>query len=53
MPQWRKAKRRWDKKIERATRFKYDGEPKLKSFIPKNGKVEMLETYVSVVSNSY
>ena len=53
MPQGRKAKRRWDKKIERATRFKEDREPKLKSFMPKKGEVEMIETYGNVVSNAY
>ena len=53
MPQWRKAKRLWYKKIERATRFKKDEETKLKSFMPKNGKVEILENYGKVVSDSY
>ena len=31
MPQWRRSKRLWDKKIEKATRFKKDEEPKLES----------------------
>ena len=53
MPQWRRSKRLWDKKIEKATRFKKDEEPKLKSFTPKNGNVEILENYGKVLSDSY
>ena len=53
MPQLRRSKRLWDKKIEKATRFKKDEEPKLKSFMPKNGNVEILENYGKVLSDSY
>ena len=40
----------WDKKIEKATRFKEEEEPKIKCFIPKNGNVEILENYGKVRS---
>ena len=53
MPQWRRSKRLWDKKIEKATRFKKDEEPKLKGFTPKNGNVEILENYGKVLNDSY
>ena len=50
MPEWRRSKRLWDKKIEKATRFKKDEEPKLKSFTPKDGNVEILKNYRKVLS---
>ena len=45
MPQWRRSKRLWDKKIEKATRFKEEEEPKIKCFL-----VEILESYGKVRS---
>ena len=41
------------KKIEKATRFKKEEEPKPKTFTPKNDNLVMLEEYDKVLDDAY
>ena len=45
--------RLWVKRIETATRFKKEEEPKPKSFTPKNDNLVTLEEYDKVLDDAY
>ena len=53
MPQWRRNKWHWDKKIEKASRFLKESVPPLKTFSPKNSNLDVLESNGKVLEDSY
>ena len=53
MPQWRRNKRQWEKKIEKVSRFLKESEPTLKTFTPKNSNLDVLESYGKVLDDFY